>query len=175
MNPFSKHKRLLIILAVILMIGISIDWLVTKNSTKQLTEIPPVAFSFPDGKKPTLADYRGKVVLGVFWSVSCEICASEIPHLNALYSKHKQKNFALIGIDMPYDRPDWTIKFIKENLIQYPVSFDLNGDIARAFGGIQATPTTFLIDKKGRIVWKKLGRTNFTKLEKQIQSLEKES
>jgi len=149
--------------------------LVVKNSPGERKPIPPVTLTFLDGSKPTLADYRGKVVLGVFWSVSCQTCVDEIPHLNALYEKYRQNNFAVIGFDMPYDRPDWTATFVKERPIQYPVSLDMDGDIARAFGGVQATPTTVLIDKKGRVVWKKLGRTNFVELESEIKSLGKES
>jgi len=174
MSKLGSHKRLLVNIAVLLVLAAGIGWLVIKNSPDERKPIPPVTMTFLDGSKPSLADYRGKVVLGVFWSVSCVTCAEEIPHLNALYNKYKNSNFAVIGFDMPYDRPDWTIKFIKERSIQYPVSLDINGDIARAFGGVQATPTTVLIDKQGRVVWKRLGRTNFAKLETEILSLAKE-
>lgn len=175
MNVFNKHKRLLVNIAVLLVLAGGIGWLVVKNSSGERKPLPPVSLTFLDGSKPTLADYRGKVVLGVFWSVSCETCVDEIPHLNALYEKNKQNDFVVIGFDMPYDRPDWTAKFVKERPIKYPVSLDMDGGIARAFGGVQATPTTVLIDRKGRVVWKKLGRTNFAKLEAEIQSLEKET
>jgi len=152
-----------------------IGWLVVKNSPAERKPVPPVTMTFLDGSKPTLADYRGKVILGVFWSVSCVTCVKEIPHLNALYKTNKKNDFVVIGFDMPYDRPDWTIKFVKERSIQYPVSLDLDGNIARAFGGVDATPTTVLVDKKGRVVWKRMGRTDFAKLENEIQSLTKES
>jgi peroxiredoxin len=175
MSTLNKQKRLLLNFAVLLVLAAGIGWLVVKNTDNERKPLPPVKMAFLDGSKPTLADYRGKVVLGVFWSVSCETCVDEIPHLNALYEKHKQRNFVVIGFDMPYDRPDWTVKFVKERPIKYPVSLDIEGDIARAFGGIEATPTTVLIDKKGRVVWKKLGRTDFAKLENEIQALAKES
>ena len=175
MRKLGEHKRLLINIAVLIVVVAGIGWLVKKNSPEERKQLPHVTMAFLDGNKPTLADYRGKVVLGVFWSVSCQTCVEEIPHLNALYEKNKQDNFVVIGFDMPYDRPDWTAKFVKERPIRYPVSLDMEGDIARAFGGIQATPTTVLIDKKGRVVWKKLGRTDFAKLESEIKSLEKET
>lgn len=175
MSKLGSHKRLLINIAVLLVLAAGIGWLVIKNSPEERKPIPPVTMTFLDGSKPSLADYRGKVVLGVFWSVSCETCVDEIPHLNALYEKNKQNDFVVIGFDMPYDRPDWTARFVKERPIKYPVSLDMDGDIARAFGGVQATPTTVLIDKHGRVVWKKLGRTNFAELESEIKSLGKES
>ncbi|MGW8248344.1 MAG: TlpA family protein disulfide reductase [Acidiferrobacterales bacterium] len=175
MSVLNKQKRLLLNFAVLLVLATGMGWLVVKKSGEERKPLPPVKMAFLDGSKPTLANYRGKVVLGVFWSVSCETCVEEIPHLNALYEKHKQNNFVVIGFDMPYDRPDWTVKFVKERPIKYPVSLDMEGDIARAFGGVQATPTTVLIDKHGRVVWKRLGRTDFSKLETEIQSLAKES
>lgn len=175
MSTLNKNKRLLVGIAILLVLAGEMGWWVANNSSEERKPLPPVAMTFLDGSKPKLADFRGKVILGVFWSVSCETCVDEIPHLNALYEKHKQNNFVVIGFDMPYDRPDWTAKFVKERPIKYPVSLDLEGDIARAFGGIEATPTTVLIDKKGRVVWKKLGRTNFAQLEAEIQSLEKET
>ena len=174
MTVFNKHKRMLANIAVLLVLAAGIGWWVAGNSPGERKPLAPVAMTFLDGSKPTLADYRGKVVLGVFWSVSCEICVDEIPHLNALYENLKQNDFVVIGFDMPYDRPDWTAKFVKERPIKYPVSLDMDGDIARAFGGVQATPTTVLVDKQGRVVWKKLGRTNFAKLEAEIRSLAKE-
>ena len=174
MNASQKHKRFLVNVAVLLVLAAGIGWQIAKHSREERKPVPPVTLAYLDGSKPTLADYRGKVVLGVFWSVSCEICAKEVPQLNALYENNKQKNFVVIGFDMPYDRPDWTVKFIKNQSIKYPVSLDLDGAIARAFGGVQATPTTVLIDKKGRVVWKRLGRSDFAKLQTEIQSLSKE-
>jgi peroxiredoxin len=175
MRKLGKHKRILINVAVLIVLATGIGWLVLQNSPEERKPLPHVTMAFLDGSKPSLADYRGKVVLGVFWSVSCQTCVEEIPLLNSLYEQNKQNDFVVIGFDMPYDRPDWTARFVKERPIKYPVSLDIDGDIARAFGGIQATPTTVLIDKKGRVVWKKLGRTNFAELETEIKSLQKES
>lgn len=175
MSALTKYKRLLVNVAVPLVLVGGIAWMVIKHSPGKRIPVPPVAMTFLDGSKPMLADYRGKVVLGVFWSVSCVTCAEEIPHLNAVYEKSKHNNFVVIGFDMPYDRPDWTVKFVKERSIKYPVSLDIDGDIARAFGGVQATPTTVLIDKHGRVVWKRVGRTDFAKLETEIETLAKES
>lgn len=134
---------------------------------------PDVQLSLLDGSKPMLSAFRGKTVLGVFWSVSCAVCAEEIPHLNALYQQRDRYNLEIIGFNMPYDRPDWTVSFVKTRAMQYPVSFDLRGEIARGFGGVQATPTVVLIDKHGHILWKRVGRTDFDKLKTQLDELNK--
>lgn len=130
-----------------------------------------VQLSLLDGSKPMLSSYRGKIVLGTFWSVSCSVCAEEIPHLNALHKQRDKYGLVVIGFNMPYDRPDWAVSFVKERSIQYSVSFDIKGEIARTFGGVQATPTTVLIDRQGNIVWKHVGRTDFNKLEAELAAM----
>lgn len=134
---------------------------------------PNLQLSLLDGSKPMLSAYRGKTVLGVFWSVSCAICAEEIPRLNELYQQRARYNLEIIGFNMPYDRPDWTVSFVRKRAMQYPVSLDVSGEIARGFGGVRATPTVVLIDKHGRIVWKRVGRTDFDKLKQQLDELNK--
>lgn len=168
MNFISKN-RYWIIAALVISIAV-ISGIYQRTPTPR-QPAPDVSLSLLDGSKPKLADYTGRNVLVMFWSVSCRVCAEEIPHLNALHKQREQNNLVVLGINMPYDRPDWTVSFVKSRSMLYPVSFDLKGEIARAFGGIQLTPTVVLIDSKGRIVWKKTGRTDFDKLNKTIASL----
>ena len=173
MNLITKKR--IIISTILLAISIAIISGLYIRSPASREAAPNMTLSLLDGTKPKLADYQGRVVLISFWSVSCKICIEEMPHLNALHKKLDKKGLAIIGLNMPYDRPDWTVSFAKKQPILYPVSFDLKGEISRAFGGILATPTTVLIDKRGKIVWKKVGRNNFENLEKQIITLIKET
>ena len=132
---------------------------------------PDVTLSLLDGTTPTLSSYRGRVVLISFWSIDCRICIKEMPDMNRLHNDLSGQGLSIIGINMPYDRPDWTVAFVKRQPILYPVSFDLRGEAARAFGGVQLTPTTVLIDRDGIIVWKKTGALEFDRLRQRIQQL----
>jgi peroxiredoxin len=132
---------------------------------------PDVTLSLLDGTTPTLASYRGRVVLISFWSVSCRICIAEMPDMNRLHNDLTSRGLSIIGVNMPYDRPDWTVAFVKTQPMLYPASFDLKGETARAFGGVQLTPTTVLIDRDGIIVWKKTGALDFKKLRRRIEEL----
>ena len=132
---------------------------------------PEVTLSLLDGSTPTLASYRGRVILISFWSVSCKICISEMPDMNRLHTDLGDKGLSIIGIAVPYDRPDWTVAFARKQPILYPVSFDIKGEAARAFGGVQLTPTTVLIDRNGTIVWKKTGALDFKRLRQRIEDL----
>jgi len=157
--------------ALVIVAAVALTYLLL--SQRQPKDAPDVQLSLLDGSKPMLSAYRGKNVLGVFWSVSCAICAEEIPHLNELYRQRDRYNLEIIGFNMPYDRPDWTVSFVKTRAMQYPVSLDVRGEIARGFGGVHGTPTTVLIDKHGHIIWKRIGRTDFDKLKTQLDELNK--
>lgn len=174
-----KRKTLIIVLlALAAMIALIIKAFLASQSLHPPAAPTPasnVTFSLVDGGKPMLAGYRGRAVLLSFWSVSCKTCIKEIPHLNDLHDTMKDKGLVVIGVDMPYDRPDWTVAFIKRYNMRYPVSFDLRGEIARAFGGIQATPTTVLIDPDGQIAWKRLGELNWQRVTRQIEHLLQQS
>lgn len=170
----SKNRnRILVFTTLVIAIAVLLGIYLRPPAPRQ--PAPDVTLSLLDGSNPKLADYKGSNVLVVFWSVSCRVCAEEIPHLNALHRQREQNNLQVIGINMPYDRPDWTVSFVKSRSMLYPVSLDVEGTIARAFGGIELTPTVVLIDSKGRVVWKKTGRTNFDKLSETIASLNNET
>ena len=103
-----------------------------------------------DGKTVRLSDYKGKVVLLDFWATWCGPCKIEIPWFIDFERKYKDQGFAVIGVSM--DEEGWTVvkPFVSELAINYRI---LQGSDATAqlYGGVEALPTTFLIDRDGRI------------------------
>ena len=132
---------------------------------------PTPALALPDleGREQRLADYRGKVVLVNFWATSCPVCARELPELIATYRTYAPRGFEIIAVAMPYDRPDWVVDYARRRQLPFTVALDFDGTINRAFGGIEATPTAFLIDKRGRIVRRTVGQPDFAELRTRIQ------
>ena len=103
-----------------------------------------------DGKTVRLSDYRGQVVLLDFWATWCGPCKIEIPWFVELQRKHKDKGFAVIGVSMDEDGWEAVKPFLHHMNVNYRVVIG-NDTTAQAYGGVDALPTTFLIDREGRI------------------------
>lgn len=107
------------------------------------------------GEEHSLSDYRGKVVLLNFWATWCSVCKQEMPDLQNLYEDYgPEGNAVILGIAFPGiagegNREDITA-FLEENGYTYPVLMDESGELMDRFG-IMAYPTTYMIDKDGKI------------------------
>jgi len=123
-----------------------------------------------DGKEVHLADYRGKVVLLDFWATWCGPCRIEIPWFTELERKNKDKGFAVLGVSM--DDEGWKVvkPFLTELKINYRVLLG-NDQAAHDYGGLDALPTTFLIDRDGKIAAVHVGLTSRKDFEDGVEQL----
>jgi len=160
-----KTKEILISLFALLIIS-SIAYLWMAPSGAQ--QAPDISLQFIDGKKIKLSSLKGKPVLITFWATSCPGCIKEIPHLIELYHELHPRGLEIIGIAMPYDRPDYVMEMVKRKKIPYRIALDLKGEAVEAFGKISLAPTSFLIDDKGKIVKKKIGEMKMNVWKKSI-------
>ena len=108
-----------------------------------------------DGKKIKLSDYRGKVVIVDFWATWCPPCRKGIPDLIELQKEFKN-NLVVIGISLDQDTKSDVIPFIKKYGINYPIVYGTN-QVIMDYGSINAIPTSFVINKEGKIVDKHIG------------------
>lgn len=130
---------------------------------------PAVTFSSINGEQLKLADLRGKPVLITFWATDCANCVKEIPHLIDLYQRYQAQGFKIIAVAMYYDIPSHVVEMTRQKAIPYTVALDLNADLAKAFGHVQLTPTTFLIAPDGLIATKIVGAFDLPGLQHQIE------
>jgi len=130
----------------------------------------------PDFKLPTasggtvqLSKLRGKVVVVNFWATWCGPCRGEIPGMLEVYQKYKDKGFEIVGISV--DRDGWGVinPLVKKMKITYPVVLG-NGEITDAYGGIDAIPTTFFVDRKGHVLKRHVGGMSKAEFEETIKS-----
>jgi peroxiredoxin len=112
---------------------------------------------------------RGKVVMVNFWATSCVTCVKEMPDMVATYNKYKAQGLEFVAVAMQYDRPDYVLNFAEQRKLPFTVALDSAGDIARQFGDVTLTPTTFLIDKQGRIIKTYVGAPDFGAVHKLIE------
>ncbi len=126
-----------------------------------------------DGKTVKLSDFEGKVIILDFWATWCGPCKKEIPGFVELQKKYGRDGLAIIGVSLDEGGPQAVKPFLKKLGVSYPVVMG-NGGITSDYGGIEAIPTTFIINRKGMIVHKHLGFEEEHVFETEIKSLLKE-
>ncbi|HEY1206080.1 MAG: TlpA disulfide reductase family protein [Bryobacteraceae bacterium] len=131
---------------------------------------PNFALKDADGRIVQLSDFRGKVVLLNFWATWCDPCRIEIPWFVEFERRHKGQGFVVVGVSMDEDGWQAVKPFISETGINYRV---LLGDdkIAELYGGIDSLPTSFVIDREGRIAAVHIGLVSKSRYEDDLQQL----
>jgi peroxiredoxin len=127
-------------------------------SLKEAVGQPTPEFSLKDANGQTVhpADYKGKVVLLDFWATWCGPCKVEIPWFIDFERQFKDRGFAVVGVSM--DEDGWAaIKpYVQQRQMNYRVLLG-NDDVSTAYGGLDALPTTLLIDRQGKIALVEFG------------------
>jgi peroxiredoxin len=136
---------------------------------------PASSFVLLDGSKMTTEQLRGKVSLVNFWATSCTTCVAEMPEIVATYNKYKDRGFDTVAVAMSYDPPSYVVNFAQTRQLPFKVAIDNTGGVAKAWGEIQLTPTTFLVNKRGEIVKRYVGAPNFGELHQLVEKLLAES
>jgi len=122
-----------------------------------------------NGKTIRSTTFSGRVVILSFWATWCPPCRAEIPTFNALQKQYGDQGLAVVGISMD-DGPEVVKPFVQKAPINYQVVMGDN-KTAEAFGATEGIPTTFIIDREGRIVSRHLGLRSHAEFETEIKPL----
>jgi cytochrome c biogenesis protein CcmG/thiol:disulfide interchange protein DsbE len=140
------------------------------KADKDRKPAPDFMLKDADGKPARLSDYRGKVVLLDFWETTCVPCKVEIPWFVELQRKLRDRGFETLGVAM--DEAGW--ESVKPFAAKMGINYRLvigNEQLAQSYGGVDALPTTFLIDRAGRIAAVHVGLTGKQEFESGIEEL----
>ncbi len=130
---------------------------------------PPLNARDLDGRDISLASLRGKVVLVNFWATWCGPCRAEIPDLIKLQDKYRDR-LQIIGISQDEIPPDLVKRFVTEHRMNYPVIMS-TPEIEKLFPGVNALPTSFIVDRESRIVQKHVGMLTAAITEQETRAL----
>jgi peroxiredoxin len=137
----------------------------------QKASAPALTMTTLAGQTIDLAQYRGKTVVVNFWATSCPGCVKEMPQLVDVYQRYHSKGLEVVAVAMSYDPADNVRQFAAEQHLPFPVVMDTQGEIARAFGEVKLTPTSFVIDADGHIAEQTIGDLDFAKLQQRLDGV----
>lgn len=138
-------------------------------------QAPAVDYVLLNGQAGSSQQWHGKVMLVNFWATSCATCVKEMPQVVATHDKFKARGLDTLAVAMSYDPPAFVAKYAETRKLPFGVAIDNTGAIANAFGQVQMTPTTFLINKRGEIVKRYVGEPDFNALHALIEQLLKDA
>ncbi|WP_066739854.1 TlpA disulfide reductase family protein [Cupriavidus sp. D384] len=130
------------------------------------SKVPDATFTLLSGQKVSTADLKGKVYLVNFWATSCATCVKEMPQMIDTYKQFKDKGLEFVAVAMNYDPPMYVANYAKTRELPFKVAMDSDGTAAKAFGDVQLTPTTFVVDKNGKILKRYVGEPEWDALHK---------
>lgn len=124
-------------------------------------KVPEFSLSQVGGQNKAIdiKDYRGKVVLVVFWATWCQPCMHEVPSLISLQKEFGPKGFSVIGLSVDQGGTSAVSRVIKAEGINYPVAMS-TAKVGNKFGGIFGIPTAFMVDREGNVVKRYTGLTS---------------
>jgi thiol-disulfide isomerase/thioredoxin len=134
------------------------------------TRAPDWKLADLNGKIVNFSDFRGRVLILDFWATWCGPCRIEIPHFVELQKQYGNKGLTVIGVSLDEQGPEVVKQFVKQLGVNYPIVIG-NEKVAEAYGGIDGIPTTFVIDRQGRIVSQHIGYNDKATFEKEVQSV----
>ena len=126
-----------------------------KEKKTQSALAPDFTLKSLDGQEIALSQLRGKVILLDFWATWCGPCRESTPHLIQLYKAHRESGFELIGMSVDKGDDKVVRNFVQSMDIPYPIVIAPE-ELMRSYR-VTGIPTTFLIDKEGKIREKTAG------------------
>jgi peroxiredoxin len=160
-------KRILAATAIVLALAAGVGVYLKTG----VSAAPGSTFVLLDGSRKTTEDLKGKVTLVNFWATSCVTCVAEMPKVIATHDKYKARGYDTLAVAMSYDPPSYVVNFAETRKLPFQVAIDNTGAVAKAWGDVQLTPTTYVVNKRGEIVKRYVGEPDFAELHRLIEKL----
>jgi peroxiredoxin len=159
------RSRIKALIAIVVVALAAVGYLSLSNTSPA----PPVTFSSITGEQVPMQSLRGKVVMVNFWATSCTTCIKEMPAMVETYNKYKDRGLDFVAVAMSYDPANYVLNYAQTRKLPFKVALDTQGEVAKSFGDVQLTPTTFVIDKDGQIIKRYVGEPDFAALHQLLE------
>src|SRR4051812_25141687 len=164
--PATRKSIWLKAIAAVAVLAIAVAGYLSLSSA---AAAPEVTFTTLTGETVSSKNLRGKVVMVNFWATSCSTCVAEMPHMVQTYNKYKGQGLEFVAVAMSYDPPNYVLNYAQTRSLPFKVALDTKGELALAFGDVKMTPTTYVIDKQGKIIKRYLGEPDWDALNKLLE------
>lgn len=134
----------------LLFLGITAVCVAAAAQTRSRSRLPDFQFKLLDGTVVKSSDLKGKVVIIEFWGTWCKPCLEEIPDFNSFYQDYQSKGVRLLALAVDSGSEDRVREAVKRLVIRYPVAAPALSDLD-VFGDISAVPTTWIVDRTGKV------------------------
>jgi peroxiredoxin len=121
----------------------------SSTAANQPSMAPDFTLKSHEGVNIKLSELRGQVVMVNFWASWCGPCRQEMPLLQQLYDRYQSLGFALLGVNVDEDQAAAN-KILKELPVSFPILYDKRSKVSKAYQ-VKAMPSTFIVDRDGRI------------------------
>ena len=175
-----KNKFFAIIGTVVFIMGLfltlrivdagRISELIGKDSKADFKPAPDFTLFDVNGDRKKLSDFKGKVIVLDFWTTWCPSCMAKVPSFIELYNEYKDRGFEIIAVSLDLDEGDAAGSFVEKKNINYTVLLGTN-EVSELYGDIISVPTTFIIDREGKIRKRFIGFRDKDVFEKLIKEL----
>lgn len=162
----SRKSPLGKIIALVLVAAVALVAYFTFTGHKSA---PDANFTLLSGQKLDTKQLKGKVYMVNFWATSCTTCMAEMPTMVKTYDKYKSQGLEFVAVAMSYDAPMYVANYAQTRQLPFKVAMDSDGSVAKQYGNVQLTPTTFLVDRDGKILKTYVGQPEFAELDKLIE------
>jgi peroxiredoxin len=172
-SRFLQPSRLLALLplsSLLVVVCLSMLGCDSALNTSQKPNYPEFQISELSGKVTTQADLAGKVVVINFWATSCTTCVKEMPHMIEVYKEFAPEGLDFLAIAMSYDPPMYVMNFAKTRSLPFRVAMDSEGKAAKAFGKIELTPTTIVMNHEGKVLKTYVGEPDWNEFRSVIKA-----
>ena len=161
-------KEITLLVMFVLFVALFAMFFIAKDRGGSVTIVqegdraPEFTLPSPDGRRVSLSQFRGKVVMVHFWATWCPPCVEEMPMLQKLYDSLKGGDFELLAVSVDEGGPEVVMRFMRRNGLSLPLLFDPDKTVASLRYGTFKFPETYVIDRDGIVRRKIIGSRDWT-------------